>query len=107
MTTPNDSVASPTLPSPSDLEFLVLPTQDYSLPHTTVSVGVHPVSDDLNLDPSGPTVADTGPLPEPPRRGLDVTITLSSGAHLRLIGRDLTPADILEVLRLLESSLGQ
>ncbi len=41
------------------------------------------------------------------RRGLDMTITLSAGGTVRLIGRNLTPAEIREVLHLVERSLGE
>ena len=42
---------------------------------------------------------------EPPRRGLDMTISLNGGGHVRLLGRGLTVDDMREVLRIVEASL--
>jgi hypothetical protein len=44
---------------------------------------------------------------EAARRGLDMTITLSAGGTVRLIGRNLTPAEVREVLHIVEVSLGE
>lgn len=42
---------------------------------------------------------------QPPRRGLDITVTLSGGGTVRLIGRDLAPSDMHEMLQMVEQGL--